>query len=674
MDRNTVIGLVLIGIVFSVFTIFNQPSPEELAKQKKELKAKEEAKKKKEAEKKKNKAGKQEVGTDSKEKQNYEFQPKAQGQFVPKKDASGKAIKQGNGYVYTNTANGKDSVIIPLETRNTASIKGELIRIQNERLIIDLNTKGGQVAAVYLKDYENYSDFAKKTRGEKKDRSGKNITPLNLFRDGDAMNELFFKLKGKNIHTAQYLFDVVQHSPSAITFRLDMGNGQVVEQQYKLKKNAFDLDFDIRLKGMNGSVNLNRVAYRWKTAFRKTERLFSEQRRVTTVCFYNKSEGIDYLSEMGNDYAQAEESIEWIAYKQSYFSSILRPDNGFSKQGTEFKSKEYTDKHPKKWSHLKDFSSTATLKFPNSSDASVSMNWYFGPNDYEMLKSYHHSYDDILNFGWGLFRWINLYAVQPLFNFLVSMGISVGLSILLLTLILKFILMPIQWKMFISSVKMRILKPEIDKINEKYTKQDDAMKKQMEMMTLYRESGASPLSGCVPMLIQMPILLAVFRFFPAAFELRQQPFLWAEDLSSYDSILDFGFNIWPYGDHVSLFTLLMAATTLAYTFMNSGNVQQPTQPGMPNMKFMMYLFPILMIFFFNNYSSGLSYYYFISTLISILIMVVIKRFFVDEEKLKLQMAEKKSKTSNGPKKKSKFQEKLEQMQKAQQEQMRKRKK
>jgi YidC/Oxa1 family membrane protein insertase len=237
--------------------------------------------------------------------------------------------------------------------------------------------------------------------------------------------------------------------------------------------------------------------------------------------------------------------------------------------------------------------------------------------------------------------------------------------------------MPIQWKMYVSSAKMRILKPQVDELGVKYPDKADAMKKQMEMMTLYRESGASPLAGCVPMLIQMPILLAVFRFFPSAFELRQKSFLWAEDLSSYDSIWNFGVNIWPYGDHVSLFTLLMAGTTLVYTVMNSGNMQQPQQPGMPNMKVIMYIFPIMMIFFFNNYSSGLSYYYFISTLISILMMLAIKKFFVDEEKLKLKMANRKTTAAaNGgkEKKKSKFQERLEQMQKAQQEAMKNKKK
>jgi YidC/Oxa1 family membrane protein insertase len=253
---------------------------------------------------------------------------------------------------------------------------------------------------------------------------------------------------------------------------------------------------------------------------------------------------------------------------------------------------------------------------------------------------------------------------------------AIGWAILVLTLILKTILMPVQWKMFVSSVKMRILKPEIDELNAKYSKQEDAMKKQMEMMSLYRESGASPLSGCVPMLIQMPILLAVFRFFPAAFELRQKGFLWAEDLSSFDSILDFGFHIPIYGDHISLFTLLMAGTTLAYTYMNSGNMQQPQQPGMPDMRIIMYIFPFMMIFFFNNYSAGLSYYYFISTLLSIVMMLLIKYFFVNEEKLKLKMAERKANNAANPKvkKKSKFQERLEEMQRQQQEALKNRKK
>lgn len=666
MDKNTVIGLVIIGVILSVFTIVSQPSDEEIKKQQQEVALQE--KKEKEAiqaEKSVEKA------------ENETKVPSAIGKFVPKMDESGKQITTEKGAVYTDSITKMDTVIaVKASSALTANVQGELIRLENEKLIIDFSTKGGKVAAVYLKEFETYSDYAKKTRKQKKGKGGTKINPLQLFRDGDAVNELEFSMNGKTVKTGKYLFTVKEQTKNSITFALDLGDGQIIENVYSLKKDAYDIDYTINMNGFGGKVSPQNVLFNWEAAFRRTERLFSEQRRVSTVCFYNKTEGIDYLSEMGDDDAEAEEDIDWISYKQSYFSSFIRPEGGFAKDGTKFKVKEYGDGHERSWTHLKDFSTKANLNIKDVDNGSVSMNWFFGPNDYEVLKSYGHNYDDVLNFGWGLFRWINLYAVQPLFNFLTATGMGVGIAILMLTLVLKFVLMPIQWKMYTSSAKMRILKPEIDELNAKYPNKEDAMKKQMEMMSLYRESGASPLAGCVPMLIQMPILLAVFRFFPAAFELRQQPFLWAEDLSSYDSIWDFGVNIWPYGDHVSLFTLLMAGTTLIYTWLNSGNMQQPQQPGMPNMKVIMYIFPFMMIFFFNNYSSGLSYYYFISTLVSILIMILIKQFFVDEDKMKAKMAARKAAAATSPKekKKSKFQERLEQMQKAQQEQMKNRKK
>jgi YidC/Oxa1 family membrane protein insertase len=606
MDRNTTIGLVLLGLILTVFSVINQPSKEDYKKSKKT---------------------KTELSKNSKSAQE----------------------KDKTKVVSGNTGNDTPE----FTAKPVANIKGEIIRIENEKLIVDLNTKGGLVSAVYLKEFKSYNDFSKK----------KNL-PLCLFKDGDNRNQLVFPYKNGTFRSATHVFNILKKSQNSIVFELELEDGKII-QSYNLNE-GFDLDYDIELVGLN-NVTRNNVQFNWKSDYRKTERLFSEQRRVSTVCFEQKNEGFTYLSETSDDFQEAEDDINWVAYKQSYFSSILRPENGFSKAGSKFNVKTFKEGEKKQWTHLKDFNSTLTLNLKNSK---ASFNWYFGPNHYEVLKSYDHNYDDILNFGWGLFRWINIYAVQPIFNLILSGGIGVGVAILILTFILKLILMPVQWKMFISSVKMRILKPEIDDLNAKYPKQEDAMKKQMEMMSLYKESGASPLAGCLPMLIQMPILLAVFRFFPAAFELRQQRFLWAEDLSSYDSIFDFGVNIWPYGDHVSLFTLLMAGTTLLYTYMNSGNVQQPQQPGMPNMKYIMYFFPIMMIFFFNNYSAGLSYYYFISTLVSIIMMVVIKRFIVDEEKLKVKMAERKAQNASSggkEKKKSRFQQKLEEMQRMQQE-------
>lgn len=665
MDRNTVIGLVLIGLILSVFTIFNQPSEEEIKKRKEEI-ARQKEEEKKETTKVSEKEAKNEQSSD-------EEAPRIPDNYIPKLDKSGQQIATDKGLVYIDTLSKKEKIVEPKsnQTPKPANTKGELIRLENEKMIIDFSTKGGQVAAVYLKGYQSYTNYAKT-----KDQKDAEKAPLRLFEEGDAVNQLVIPVNGKTIRTGAYLFEVENRTDNSISFRLDLGDGRQVKQSYTLKKDAYDLDYKVNVSGFNGDVNPKNVLLNWDVAYRKTERLFSEQRKVSTICWDNEKEGFDYLNEMVDGDAVAEDKINWVSYKQSYFSSFLKPDNGFGKEGSKFKIRTYKEGHKREWSHLKDYSSYLNLGLNDASNGTVTMNWFFGPNDYELLRSYKSGYDNILNFGWGLFRWINLYAVQPLFNFLVNNGIAVGWAILFLTIILKIVLMPIQWKMYVSSAKMRILKPEVDELNAKYPNKEDAMKKQMEMMTLYRESGASPLAGCVPMLIQMPILLAVFRFFPSAFELRQQSFLWAEDLSSYDSILDFGFYIWPYGDHISLFTLLMAGTTLVYTVMNSGNMQQPQQPGMPNMKVIMYIFPIMMIFFFNNFSSGLSYYYFISTLISILLMVLIKQFFVDEEKLKAKMQARKAASAGGTKekKKSKFQERLEQMQKAQMEQMKNKKK
>jgi YidC/Oxa1 family membrane protein insertase len=609
MDRNSTIGLVLIGLIITVFSVMNQPSEAEIkAEQKKEAAA---AAKK--AEKKQNKAA------------------------------------QATTTATSTSVNNSSQVVK----------KGELTTIENNELRIELNSKGGMLAGVYLKSYKSYKDFA-----DKKDDA------LCLFEDGDALNQLVISTAKGKIYTKDYLFDLVKSTKTKAVYEAKFAEG-TIRQTYALKK-GHDLSFNIEVLDNKGFI-LDNTVLNWAADFKKTERLFTEQRRVSTICFNQTESGLDYLSETSSESGVAEENIEWVAFKQSYFSAILHPTNAFPKKGTKFYIENFKEGHPQAWTHLKGYHATMALDFQNNA---ASFNWFFGPNDYEVLKSYNSGYDDILNFGWGFFRWINIYAVQPIFNLLLDNGMAIGWAILVLTLILKTILMPVQWKMFVSSVKMRILKPEIDELNAKYPKQEDAMKKQMEMMALYRESGASPLAGCVPMLIQMPILLAVFRFFPAAFELRQKGFLWEEDLSSFDSILDFGFHIPVYGDHISLFTLLMAGTTLAYTYMNSGNMQTPQQPGMPDMRIIMYIFPFMMIFFFNNYSAGLSYYYFISTLLSIVMMVLIKQFFVNEEKLKVKMAERKANNAANPKvkKKSKFQERLEEMQRQQQETLKNRKK
>jgi YidC/Oxa1 family membrane protein insertase len=662
MDRNTVTGLILIGLLLTAFALFNGPTEEE------EKKMREKARKEREAKAKKEREKEAKAAEETKEKT-------LEANWIPKLDEEGKPAAADSGMVaYTDTITGRDTMIAQVQTReiapekskspkNTSQAKDSLLTLESDIMRVTFNAKGGSVASVMLKEFESYTDFAKK--------DGK-VAGLTLFEPGDAVNQLIITKNGKKFLTSDLAFDITEYDTDSkrIVFEYHGEGKERIRFTYQLEDGKYDLGYDINIKGYGGKVSPQNVVLHWQAAFRQTERLMSEQRRVSTVCFNYKDEGFSYLSEMGDDVEKAEDEVEWVNFKQSYFSSFLQPEKPFAKSGTVLSVKTYQEGAEEFNTHIKRYRAKMNLGLSNTEDASLHLNWYFGPNDYHVLATYDSNYDEILNYGWGIFRWINLYAVQPLFNMLQSWGLAIGIAILLLTIILKLVLMPIQWKMYTSSAKMRILKPEIDELNEKYPNKEDAMKKQTEMMTLYRESGASPLAGCVPMLIQMPILLAVFRFFPSTFDLRQKSFLWAEDLSSYDSIASLPFEIPFYGDHVSLFTLLMAGTTLIYTIINSSNMSTPQQPGMPNMKYIMYFFPIMMIFFFNNYSSGLSYYYFISTLASILIMIAIKRFFVDEEKLKAKMAARKAAATSdgGKKKKSKFQERLEQMQKAQLEQ------
>ncbi|MFM7663515.1 MAG: membrane protein insertase YidC, partial [Bacteroidota bacterium] len=596
---NMTIGLVLIGIVLTVFTVINQPSQEDIQKAKLEQETAKKAPKEP-----------QQVKTDTR---------------VAEKS--------------------KDRIESSQSTNKIATPKAPVksLSLENDHLKVNITTEGAQIASVYLKKYNSYDDFV-----GQKDRA------LCLFSEKDGENYLAIP----GIPSTKDLVFNAETTKNAVTLTGNIDDQHKIVVEYALKEDH-RLNYSIHLEGFSQDQK-DRAQLKWYLNMKRTERKLKEQRKTTTICYQEKEEGMDYLSETSDDYSQVEQPIEWVAFKQNYFSSILHAEKPFKSKDGKLKVSNYGEGSERQFSHIKEMKMGLTPTFDGSNTANFT--WYFGPNEYNLLSSYDGDYDDILNYGWGLFRWINLYAVQPIFDVLVRNGIGAGIAILLLTLILKLILMPIQWKMFVSSVKMKILKPQVEKINEKFSKPEQAMEKQSAMMSLYRDSGASPLSGCVPMLIQMPILLAVFRFFPANFDLRQQSFLWAEDLSSYDSILDFGFNLWPYGDHISLFTLLMSATTLIYTYMNSGNMQQPTQPGMPDMRIIMYIFPILMIFFFNDYSSGLSYYYFISTLFTILLMMAIKRFFVDEDKLRVKMEERTAKASSNPKKKSRFQERLEEMQ------------
>jgi len=679
MDRNTIIGLGIIGVILAMFTYFNQPTEAEKAAQKAKMEQKETAQENEAS------SEKEIAENDSTQRTEDEYAdstdndqmnvPSIEG-YTVLRDNNGSIITDSSSrMIYVDNATRNDTVFaaapINLVNKNN-QMKEEFqkkeLELENENLKIILTNAGGGVKSVFLKKHQTYENYEPGNENE-------TIEPLQLFNADKATNQLVFKRDGETIETANLRFEIKKQSKNEVVLAAPIQNNERIEFHYSIAPEAYHMQYNIYVKNLQGKVMPENVKLNWNAELLKTERLLSEQRRTSTVFFKEKNGSYDYLSEYSDDQFAAETDVDWVAFKQSYFSSILVPQKPFRKAGTNFKIETYQEGSAKDSTHIKKYTSNMNLNLSDTKDGRAQMTWYFGPNDYDLLAAYGNGSEDIINLGWGLFRWINVYAIQPIFNWLAGYGMNLGIAILLLTFIVKLVLTPIQWKMYTSSAKMRILKPEIEEINKKYPDKEDAMKKQMETMTLYRESGASPLSGCVPMLIQMPILFAVFRFFPSSFTLRQESFLWAEDLSSYDSIVNLGFNIPFYGDHISLFTLLMAGTTLFYTVLNSSNMQQPSQPGMPNMKIIMYFFPIMMIFFFNNYASGLSYYYFISTLISILTMLLIKNYFVDEEKLKGKMAAKKENKQKGGKKgKSKFQARLEEMQKAQQEKMKNKKK
>jgi YidC/Oxa1 family membrane protein insertase len=359
---------------------------------------------------------------------------------------------------------------------------------------------------------------------------------------------------------------------------------------------------------------------------------------------------VSKLSE-GSDDEETEEDVRWLSYRQHFFSSILATSTPFN--SAELKSVNLVEEENHTQQYTKEYTSDAQLELEGG-ELSYAMNWYYGPTDIEVLSRYQDlGLADSIPYGWGIFGWINRYVFTPFYGFL-SGFLPFGIAIVIMTILVRLAMSPVTYKSYLSQAKMKVLKPEISELNEQY--KDNAMKKQQETMKLYNKAGVSPMSGCIPALLQLPIFYALFMFFPTSFALRQKSFLWADDLSSYDTIATLPFNIPFYGDHVSLFPILASVAIFFYMTMTTGQNMQ-TQPGMPNMKIIMYISPLLMLFFFNNYASGLSLYYFVSNLITIFIMLAIKRFILDEEKIHAQIQENKKK----PKKENRFQRKMREM-------------
>ena len=532
-----------------------------------------------------------------------------------------KNIKESKKDSLSQELNQKDKEL-GLENLNYLNVKEEeFYQLENNLIKIVVSSKGGQITKATLKKFDNYLK-----------------EPLNLVDNNQNMN-LVFKLKdGGQINTSKLNFEINKNKSKKgkLTMRALFSQGRWIEFQYSLLPDSYLLGYSITSSNLQNFVNasnLNRLEWSLKS-FRNSKSVEYEN-RYSELTYGYENDKVNELSITGTDEEEVDE-IHWISYKQHFFNSILIPDKQIS--NVFLKSENLVQSENKKEKYTKFYSSVIPLE--NNGDFDFKFKWYFGPSQYSTLSNYNIGIEKSVNYGWGIFGWINKYIFIPLFNF-ISSFMPFGISIIIMTIIVRLAMSPVTYRSYVSQVKMKILRPEIEEINKKFSK--DAVKRQQETMSLYSRAGANPMSGCLPALVQLPVFYALFSFFPVAFALRQKSFLWADDLSSYDSILELPFNIPFYGDHISLFPILASVAIFVYTMMTMGQQQPPQQPGMPNMKFIMYLMPLMMLFFFNNYSSGLSLYYFVSNLLTILLMVVIKNFVVDESKILLQIEENKKK-------------------------------
>ena len=543
--------------------------------------------------------------------------------------------------------------------------------LENEVIKMNLSSRGAYVETVELKDYKTYDSLPLIGFDEETSRFN-----LEFIADGKGINsyDLYFEpyING-SLYEGDYNINVGERDSLVMSLRAYVSDAEgnksmdkYLEFRYTMYKDQYMVGFDIVTNNLKGVIPANTrfMTMDWFVDVLKQEKA-TDRFNVETIYYMYSNNDVETLSQ--TEAAEAEEElssgVKWISFKQKFFSYALVSKDSFDDAFVEM----HTKTRPSNARYQKSMSANIEVPFDGlSEDNTIAMSYYFGPNDFKELKQYDINLEKQIPLGGKLVAWINRLIVIPVFDWLGQYGWSYGVVILILTLIIKICLMPIAFKSYMSSAKMRVLKPEIEAINAKYPKPDDAMKKQQAIMDLYKKAGASPTSGCLPMLLQFPILIAIFRFFPSSIELRQQSFLWADDLSTYDSILDLPFNIPFYGDHVSLFTLLMTASTLLYTYINNKQMQQAQgDQAMPGMKLMMYLMPIMFLGIFNSYSAGLSYYYLLVNLFSFLQMYIFK-ISINEDRLRRQIEQAKKK----PVKKSNFQKRLEEMQKQQQQQMR----
>ncbi|MDH7913051.1 membrane protein insertase YidC [Winogradskyella sp. SYSU M77433] len=613
LDINSIIGFILIFGIMIWYLYQNQPTEEEIAEQKKAEQV--------EAEKKQSKQNETLVTTAA----DYSNAKQLDStQLVDLKNKVG-------DFAYALT--------LPSASEDQTTVETEVFELK-------FNNKGGQLSQVKLKKFVDYDSV-----------------PIYLVKDDNSLfNITFGTSDNRTLNTQDFPFQpsvTKSGENTVVSMKLKVSETAFLEYRYELKPNDYMIDFSIKSQGLNGVFNTSQpIDLDWKQKGIRHAKSITYENRYTRLTYMYDGDRVDKLSQASDD-EETIEDVEWLSYRQHFFSSIMVTDNGPFKK-VSITSKDLVEDEEVDTMYTKLYTSKIPLAY-NGGEINRNLGLYYGPTESKTLKAYDKDLEKSIPFGWGIFGWINKALFIPLFNFL-SGFLPYGIAIIVMTVLVKIMLSFVQYKQFLSQAKMKILKPELEAIREKY--KDNKLKAQQETMALQSKAGASPLSGCLPGLMQIPVFYALFMFFPTAFALRQKSFLWADDLSSYDSVIDLPFNIPFYGDHVSLFPILAAIAIFFYMKMTTGQqtaMQAAPQEGMPDMskmmKYMIYFSPLLMLIFFNNYASGLSLYYFISNLISIGIMLVIKNYIIDEEKVLAKIEVKKSK----PKKENRFQRKMKEM-------------
>ncbi|SFZ94596.1 YidC/Oxa1 family membrane protein insertase [Flaviramulus basaltis] len=610
LDINSIIGFILIFGILMYMLWQNQPTPEELEAQEK--------------------AKQEQVEAENKVKELDQTKVTTAEDYAVGSDVDSlQLIKLNNklgAFAYS-----------ALNSSNEETI------VESDLLALKFSNKGGYLSEVKLKNFVDYDSV-----------------PIYLIKNNNALFNISFGTTDSRIlNTKDLPFQptVTKNGDvTVVSMKLKVSESKFLEYRYEVKEGDYMMDFTIRSQGLNDVINSSQaINLDWDLKGYRHAKSISYENRYTDTHYEYEGGKDDYTG--ARDADEEIEDVTWIGYKQHFFTSVLLTDKPF--KTAHIKTENLVENEAIDTVYTKQFEAKIPLELQGG-ELNLPMDWYFGPSDFKVLNAYNRNLDEIVPFGWGIFGWINRYVFMPLFGFLGGF-MPYGIAIVVMTILVKILLSFVQYKQFLSQAKMKILKPELDEIREKH--KNNKMKAQQETMALQTKAGASPMAGCLPALIQLPVFYALFQFFPSAFDLRQKSFLWANDLSSYDVIANLPFRIPFYGNHVSLFPILASIAIFFYMRLTTGQQMssQPQQEGMPDMakmmKYMMYFSPIMMLFFFNNYASGLSLYYFISNLISIGIILVIKNYILDEDKIHAQIQEKKKQ----PKKQNRFQQKMAEM-------------